>query len=84
MTMDIICLATYDLLVMTDFLDGRPEFVEASSRGSGLDSISGSEGILKFRVEAKHSIESQRRRRKEVGDEKRYSSKEDRTNSRIF
>jgi len=52
-------LATYNLLVMKDFLDGGPELVETSSYGSELGPISGSEGNINFRVEAKHSIESQ-------------------------
>ena len=76
-----MCLATYDLLVMKDFLDGRSELVETSSHGSGLGSISGSEGILEFRVEAKHGTGDVE---KKWEMKRGYSSEGDRTNLRIF
>lgn len=64
---------------MEEILDGRLELVETNRYGLGLGAISVSEGILDFRVEAKHVVESRSRSRVEMRDierMKRYSSEE--------
>jgi len=71
-------MATYRfLLAVEEILDGRLEFDEANRHGSGLGSVSVSEGILDFRVDTKHGIESRSRSRAKIRDierTRRYSS----------
>jgi len=74
------CMATYHLLLaVEEILDGRLEFDKANRHGLGLGSISVSEGILDFRADTKHGIESRSQSRVKTGDierTKRYSSEE--------
>lgn len=64
---------------MEEILNGRLELVETNRHGLGLNTISVSEGILDFRVEAKHFVESWSRswaEMKYIDRTKRYSNEE--------